>query len=251
MARLPVASPAVPRCPRSIAQGARYKSAMLSHRLRVTGELRRGWRWSLRYDWPKALREAGFDATAPTAWLAKGLLMYLPADGQDRLFEQITELIAAGSRIEVAALAPAEDRREEMREQFQNIREARHRRRPRYPGTGVQRPGSLRCHGLARRLRLAFDATSTPATSCVGSAASWSWNTPTTTRSPRSSSPRRRGNHTLAAADRFPRATAPVRRQARRVFVRSMDARWLFWEPTGWLGLGLPRSGRAPTMNSE
>ena len=37
--------------------------------------------------------------TAPTAWLAEGLLMYLPADAQDRLFEQITELSAAGSRI--------------------------------------------------------------------------------------------------------------------------------------------------------
>ena len=53
----------------------------------------------LRYDWPAALREAGFDPSAPTAWLAEGLLMYLPADAQDRLFEQITELSAPGSRI--------------------------------------------------------------------------------------------------------------------------------------------------------
>ena len=37
--------------------------------------------------------------TQPTAWLAEGLLMYLPADAQDRLFEQITELSAPGSRV--------------------------------------------------------------------------------------------------------------------------------------------------------
>ncbi|ART73186.1 SAM-dependent methyltransferase [Mycobacterium dioxanotrophicus] len=73
----------------------------------------------LRFDWPKALREAGFDAGRPTAWLAEGLLMYLPADAQDRLFEQITELSAPGSRIaaETAGHTAAE-RREEMRERF-------------------------------------------------------------------------------------------------------------------------------------
>lgn len=76
----------------------------------------------LRYDWPTALREAGFDPTAPTAWLAEGLLMYLPADAQDRLFEQVTELSAAGSRISVETIGTrAEDRREEMRERFERI----------------------------------------------------------------------------------------------------------------------------------
>jgi methyltransferase (TIGR00027 family) len=29
----------------------------------------------LRFDWPAALRDAGFDPSAPTAWLAEGLLM--------------------------------------------------------------------------------------------------------------------------------------------------------------------------------
>ena len=55
----------------------------------------------LRHDWPAALRDAGFDASLPTAWLAEGLLMYLPADAQDRLFEQVTELSAPGSRVAV------------------------------------------------------------------------------------------------------------------------------------------------------
>src|SRR5438105_8891078 len=41
----------------------------------------------LRDDWPAALRASGFDATQPTAWSAEGLLMYLPPDAQDRLFD--------------------------------------------------------------------------------------------------------------------------------------------------------------------
>src|ERR1700754_2928868 len=55
----------------------------------------------LRQDWPKALRDAGFDASEPTAWAAEGLLPYLPADAQDLLFERICELSAPGSRIGV------------------------------------------------------------------------------------------------------------------------------------------------------
>ncbi len=57
----------------------------------------------LRQDWPKALREAGFDPDEPTAWAAEGLLPYLPADGQDLLFERIAALSARGSRVAVEA----------------------------------------------------------------------------------------------------------------------------------------------------
>jgi methyltransferase (TIGR00027 family) len=53
----------------------------------------------LRDDWPAALRAAGFDDTAPTAWSAEGLLVYLPPDAQDRLLDNITELSAPGSRL--------------------------------------------------------------------------------------------------------------------------------------------------------
>ncbi len=53
----------------------------------------------LREDWPKALRAAGFDVSAPSAWSAEGLLMYLPPDAQDRLFDDITALSAPGSRL--------------------------------------------------------------------------------------------------------------------------------------------------------
>lgn len=53
----------------------------------------------LRDDWPAALRDSGFDATQPCAWIAEGLLMYLPPEAQDRLFDNITALSAPGSRI--------------------------------------------------------------------------------------------------------------------------------------------------------
>jgi methyltransferase (TIGR00027 family) len=53
----------------------------------------------LREDWPTALREAGFDVSAPSAWSAEGLLMYLPPEAQDRLFDEITALSAPTSRL--------------------------------------------------------------------------------------------------------------------------------------------------------
>ena len=53
----------------------------------------------LREDWPAALRGSGFDVTQPTAWSAEGLLMYLPPEAQDRLFDNITELSATGSQL--------------------------------------------------------------------------------------------------------------------------------------------------------
>jgi methyltransferase (TIGR00027 family) len=53
----------------------------------------------LRDDWPAALMEVGFDTTRPTAWSAEGLLVYLPPEAQDRLFDNITALSAPGSRV--------------------------------------------------------------------------------------------------------------------------------------------------------
>ena len=53
----------------------------------------------LREDWPAALRANGFDDTKPTAWSAEGLLVYLPPEAQDRLFDNITALSAPGSRL--------------------------------------------------------------------------------------------------------------------------------------------------------
>lgn len=53
----------------------------------------------LRDDWPNALRDSGFDPDQPTAWSAEGLLVYLPPDAQDRLFDDITALSAPGSKL--------------------------------------------------------------------------------------------------------------------------------------------------------
>jgi methyltransferase (TIGR00027 family) len=51
----------------------------------------------LRNDWPQALIDTGFDTTQPTAWIAEGLLIYLPSDAQDKLFDNITALSVPGS----------------------------------------------------------------------------------------------------------------------------------------------------------
>lgn len=53
----------------------------------------------LRDEWPEALRSTGFDPTRPTAWIAEGLLVYLPPEAQDRLFDDVTALSAPGSRL--------------------------------------------------------------------------------------------------------------------------------------------------------
>jgi len=61
--------------------------------------LRRTVSVDLRDDWPAALRDSGFDDTKPSAWSAEGLLMYLPPEAQDRLFDHITALSAPGSQL--------------------------------------------------------------------------------------------------------------------------------------------------------
>lgn len=53
----------------------------------------------LREDWPAAMRAAGLDPDRPTAWCAEGLLIYLPQEAQDRLFDNIQELSAPGSTV--------------------------------------------------------------------------------------------------------------------------------------------------------
>lgn len=79
----------------------------------------------LRQDWPKALRDTGFDATQPTAWSVEGLLPYLPAEAQNLLFERITELSARDSRIAVEAFSAgffSEDHLARRREHIAKMR---------------------------------------------------------------------------------------------------------------------------------
>ena len=78
----------------------------------------------LRQDWPTALKAAGLDTSAPTAWLAEGLLIYLPPEAQDQLFDNITELSAPGSKIATEFVPGIVDfDAERMREATSSFRE--------------------------------------------------------------------------------------------------------------------------------
>jgi methyltransferase (TIGR00027 family) len=76
-----------------------FKTATLDGLGAVPAAARRTVAIDLRDDWPTALRDAGFDPAQPTAWIAEGLLVYLPPEAQDRLFDNITVLSAPGSRL--------------------------------------------------------------------------------------------------------------------------------------------------------
>jgi methyltransferase (TIGR00027 family) len=79
----------------------------------------------LRQDWPAALRQAGFDPSAPSVWSAEGLMPYLPAAAQELLFERVQGLTAAGSRVAVEALGPKfldPELRSKRRERMDRIR---------------------------------------------------------------------------------------------------------------------------------
>jgi len=99
-----------------------YKASTLAtHGAHPTAEVREV-AVDLRQDWPAALTAAGFDSARPTAWLAEGLLMYLPADAQDLLFARITDLSAAGSRVSAEAVRHHdEQRRAAMRQRWEKM----------------------------------------------------------------------------------------------------------------------------------
>ncbi|MEB3983574.1 class I SAM-dependent methyltransferase [Mycobacterium sp. 663a-19] len=87
----------------------------------------------LRHDWPAALRQAGFDASAPSAWSAEGLLPFLPAAAQELLFERVQALGAVGSRVAVEAPGPdflVPDAIAKRRETMQRVREVMARLEP-------------------------------------------------------------------------------------------------------------------------
>jgi methyltransferase (TIGR00027 family) len=71
----------------------------------------------LRGDWPAALLAAGFDPARPTAWLAEGLLSFLPAETERLLFAHIGKLSAPASRLAVEA-APGNERDRVLQSRF-------------------------------------------------------------------------------------------------------------------------------------
>ncbi|WP_205876490.1 SAM-dependent methyltransferase [Mycobacterium camsae] len=79
----------------------------------------------LRDDWPQALRHNGFDSTQATAWSAEGLLMYLPPEAQDLLFDNITALSGPGSRVATEyhpdSSVPVSQRAEQFNQRWANL----------------------------------------------------------------------------------------------------------------------------------
>ncbi|MED5811198.1 class I SAM-dependent methyltransferase [Mycolicibacterium sp. 050232] len=63
----------------------------------------------LRDDWPRALQDRGFDPSRPSAWIAEGLLIYLPATAQEQLFAGIDALAAPGSFVGIEEAVPMPD----------------------------------------------------------------------------------------------------------------------------------------------
>ena len=82
----------------------------------------------LRHDWPQALRDEGFDASRPTAWLAEGLLPFLPAAAQEALFIAIDALSAPGSRVAVENFGVDPDKRREAEERWAELKAKREAR---------------------------------------------------------------------------------------------------------------------------
>jgi len=60
----------------------------------------------LREDWQQALQDSGFDPNSASAWIAEGLLIYLPAATQEQLFVGIDRLASPGSHVAVEDGAP-------------------------------------------------------------------------------------------------------------------------------------------------
>jgi methyltransferase (TIGR00027 family) len=82
----------------------------------------------LRHDWPQALRDNGFDASKPTAWLAEGLLPFLPATAQEALFASVDALSGSGSRVAVENFGVDPEKRREAEERWVRLKAKREAR---------------------------------------------------------------------------------------------------------------------------
>ena len=87
-----------------------FKRQVLTERAAKTNAERREVPVDLRDDWPQALRNSGFDVAEPSAWIAEGLLVYLPAAAREQLFTRVDSLASSGSHvaIEESAALPEE-----------------------------------------------------------------------------------------------------------------------------------------------
>jgi methyltransferase (TIGR00027 family) len=105
-----------------------YKTETLAKRGVQPSASRRTVPVDLRHDWPKALREAGFDANQPTAWLAEGLLPFLPAQAHEAMFSSIDQLSGAGSRAAIEVFGIEKGQLNDAGEKWAQLRAAREKR---------------------------------------------------------------------------------------------------------------------------
>jgi len=87
-----------------------FKREVLSEQGAKPNAERREVAIDLREDWPQALRDSGFDPAKPSAWIAEGLLIYLPVAAREQLFTGVDALASSGSHVAVeeSAALPAE-----------------------------------------------------------------------------------------------------------------------------------------------
>jgi methyltransferase (TIGR00027 family) len=83
-----------------------FKRAVLSDRGALPIAERREISVDLRENWPKALADNAFDRAQPSAWLAEGIMMYLPGSAQEQLCSGIDSLAAEGSRVALEEMQP-------------------------------------------------------------------------------------------------------------------------------------------------
>jgi methyltransferase (TIGR00027 family) len=87
-----------------------FKREVLAEQGATANAERREIAVDLREDWPRALRDSGFDPSEPSAWIAEGLLIYLPVAAREQLFTGIDALASSGSHVAVeeSAALPAD-----------------------------------------------------------------------------------------------------------------------------------------------
>ena len=83
-----------------------FKREVLARHAGTPAAERREVAVDLRDDWPRALAHRGFDASMPSAWIAEGLLIYLPAAARAQLFAGIDRLSAPDSHVAVEESVP-------------------------------------------------------------------------------------------------------------------------------------------------
>ncbi len=71
------------------------------------------------------MRDNGFDVNLPTAWLAEGLLPFLPAAAQEAMFGSIDTLSGSGSRIAVENFGVDQEKRREAEQRWAELKAKR------------------------------------------------------------------------------------------------------------------------------